>query len=191
MYQGFRRLKTMLIVDLDEVLADFTTAAAEAHGLSRVELEARRDPGVWHIKEAIGVTSQQFWEPINQLGEAFWTSLKPLPWFEDLLALLKQVNCEWYIATTPSFELGSYTGKLKWIAEYLPNKLHHVFVTHHKHVLANEDRYLIDDSEKNVEKFAEEGGVGILFAHRGNCLHEFADDPVTHLVKQLDCVGLL
>lgn len=180
----------MLIVDLDEVLCDFIGAACKVHGWTRGRLETARTPGEWGMTKPMGLTHQQFWEPINALGRDFWLNLQPLPWMNRLIELL-DLTGEWWIATSPSNDIGSYVGKLLWIKLFLPDKLHTTWVTQHKYKLGKVGRYLLDDRYETIVKFQKEGGTGIIFPHQGNHCHYAADDPIPMVRQQLETVGLL
>lgn len=174
----------MLIVDLDEVLCDFVGGACKVHGWTKERLNKQRVNGEWLMRIHMGMTEEEFWQPINKLNRNFWQNLQPLPWFHALIELLDEVDNDWRIATSPSNDIESYFGKLLWIETFIPDKLHKTWVTQHKHELGKSGRYLLDDRQETLDKFESEGGTGLLFSVN-------ADDPVVAVRYQLQTLGLL
>ena len=175
-----------ILVDMDEVLADFVGGALRIHGWTRSRLEQVWSPGTWSIVELMGLTKEEFWAPIEQAGEGFWRCLGELPWMVDLVAWVCSQTNDWYIVTSPSHCLGAYVGKFYWLADRLgKQEAHKRFIpTPDKHLLAKEDVYLIDDREETVRKFSRAGGIGVVFPSRHNRLYSKAQDSVGYL-KQL------
>lgn len=172
-----------LFIDMDEVLADFTGQALAAHGMTRAQFEKVRQPGLWCMAEAMGITLDDFWGPINAGGAAFWAEIPPTPWMGLVVQIAQTVAPDrWYVVSSPSRCPGCYSGKVVWLQRqfgrsFVPRRL---VLTAQKHLLAKESHYLIDDSEHNVERFVEAGGVAILFPSRGNHLH-YVRDPGAYL----------
>lgn len=179
-----------VFLDLDEVLADFTGAALAVHGWTRERLECVRDPGRWGLAEPMGMTVDEFWRPIHDLGETFWATIELLPWAQQVLELVE--DTDWYIVTSPSDCITSYVGKLRWVHENLNAVVdHRCLLTPHKHFLASyPGAILIDDRESSIERFRSAGGIGILFPSTCNSLHEMANDPIPYLKERLDALPL-
>jgi len=179
-----------ILLDMDGVLVDFVGGAAKAHGWTHDQLVQVWPPGQYEIAEPMGLTLDEFWQPINETGEQFWLQLEPLPWIHDILHLLVTIETvtgvDWYIATTPSHHSSSYSGKVKWLQEFFGQDFDRFILTGHKHLLAgNGQTVLIDDNRSNVDKFVRAGGEALLFPARWNALHQFADDPVPHLTGSM------
>jgi 5'(3')-deoxyribonucleotidase len=185
-----------IFIDLDEVLADFTESAARLHGLSRDQLEVLRAakaverPGgiLWDIAVAMGLTDDEFWEPISALGEEFWLGLKPLPWCNQMLELVKSKTDNWFIVTSPSKDIECYTGKIKWIDFHLGAK-DRAIITRHKSIFSTEDSILIDDKPSNLDTFIARGGQGVLVPTPGNTPITYKsvwDNPVDYVAKSLE-----
>ena len=181
-----------ILVDMDEVLADFATAAACIHCWTRQQLEAVWPPGRWSIVEPMGLILETFWTRINAAGERFWVELAPLPWATELISLLNTEGYVWYVCSSPSRDPSSYSGKVKWLQRYLasPNRPFTRFVlTNHKHLLARPDTVLIDDNAATCREFEAAGGRAIIFPSRHNSLHPLAADPVAYVREQLRCIS--
>jgi 5'(3')-deoxyribonucleotidase len=180
-----------IFVDLDEVLADFTKAALEIHGWTREQLDATRPRGVWDITSTLRLTTEEFWQPIHEAGEPFWTTIDLLPWATQLMDFIYEYGLDWYVITTPSEHLSSYTGKMKWLSRVFDSHINRCFINPNKHLLAKPGAILIDDKEENVRKFIAAGGDGIIFPSLGNSLHRLADDPVPYVKQMLGAKNAL
>jgi len=184
----------IIFVDIDEVLADFTTPAVEIHRWTRNQLERERSPGQWSIEKTMGLSTNEFWEPINALGTRFWIDIKPLPWFEELLAVLEGLNdqteSEWFLLSSPSVSPSAHLGKCIWIRNYFGTQFDRFFITPYKELFAQADRILIDDSEENLFKFERHGGKGVLFPSRGNAMFHEAANPIPYVKEQLNALVL-
>ena len=175
----------IIYLDMDEVLVDFVGGACAAHGWTREQFEKVRTPGVWSMPEFMGLSLDEFWEPIHAAGENFWFDLNPTPWCKEVIELAEEYSKEWHIVTAPSRCETSYTGKVRWLKSYFGPQFNNFVITPHKHILAQEHTWLIDDREKNVESFCEDGGNALCFPNLGNNLHAYHNDPVGHL-RSLD-----
>lgn len=170
-----------ILLDLDEVLADFVGGALAVHGWTRERLETVWAPGTWSIVEPMGLSLEEFWAPINAAGESFWVGLTPLRWAHDLLRLITEITDDWFIVSSPSQCVGAYSGKARWVQQFLGDGFDRLVITNHKHLLAKPGVILIDDREESVRKFIAVGGDGLTFPSRHNYLYQYANDPVSYL----------
>src|SRR3990167_3346895 len=98
----------VVLIDMDEVLADFVGGACQVHGVTKAELHAIQEPGRWDISHPIGtiirreLSDDDFWEPIHAAGEEFWFGLDRLPEAIHILDLVKSITPNWYIVSAPS-----------------------------------------------------------------------------------------
>lgn len=181
-----------IILDVDEVLADFTNAACKIHGIQRAALEDYRLPGVWEINETVcklanssSLTKEDFWPPIDRAGDEFWAKLELLPWADELLELVTAYTDDWHLVTSPSLNSSSYNGKVRWIQKHFGSHFDRFSIHPHKHLYANQNTVLIDDRQETVEKFIAHGGRGLVFPSTGNSLHSLSADPVAHVRRCL------
>lgn len=174
-----------LFVDMDELFVDFRGGACRVHGWDIAEVDRKTiELGVWDMCQPTGITFSQFWQPITQAGSKFWAELEPLPWFEELLAFLK--DYDWYIVSSPSLCPSCQYGKALWGQKYFGSKFvtERMFVNSSKHLFAHvKNAILIDDRQENCFKFIEHGGHSILFPSVGNVLHPQRHNPLEY-VKQ-------
>lgn len=173
-----------IFLDMDGVLVDFVGGALKIHGWTQEQLRAAMVLGEWDLAKPMGLTQDEFWEPINDAGEWFWLLLKPLPWISEMVELTTALG-EWWIVTAPSRDPRSYSGKVKWLQNWFGHDFNRTIFTQDKYLLAKENTLLIDDREKTVGKFIRAGGRGVIFPTLHNWLYYYADDPVTYLVDLL------
>lgn len=178
-----------ILLDMDGVLADFVTSACEAHDYDPSQMPW--DECGFHMEKGMGLTADEFWAPINDLGRGFWTDLRPYPWLNALLLAVADLASEYgasvHLCTSPSRIPECQAGKIDWIYQHLPKALHHGYVfTSHKHLLARPDAVLIDDGIHNVMPFGEAGGHTILFPQPYNVNADQVGREVAFVQDSLD-----
>lgn len=179
-----------IFVDLDEVLVDFVGAACREWGTTKEQVVKHWTPGVWGIEPFLGktlgrgedapLTTEEFWTRINGKVE-FWEQLQPLPWADDVLALVSSVTDDWYIVSSPTNCETCHTGKVRWLKRRFGQTFNRFALWPHKHLLAQPGTILIDDAEHNVDSFERAGkgySRGVLFPHIGNSRYRRATDPL-------------
>lgn len=188
-----------ILLDLDEVLADFIGPAAELWGLTRSELLQHWEPGVWDMvppmRKALErmrengskvdpPTNEMFWKVLD--NEDLWSYLPRLPWFSSLLSVVDKITPDWHIITSPIQATSCYVGKVKWIKRHFGSSFDRFAITPHKEVFANPRAILIDDRDETVVKFERHGGKGIIFPTYHNSQHLRRHDPVEYVSRQLE-----
>jgi len=176
-----------ILVDCHEVLADFTTAALKIHGYTREQFEKLPGytPGARDLAKQLGISKGEFWFPINRAGAPFWRGLAVLP---NAIALLEHVislTNDWHIVSTPSRHSSSYAGIRQWVQFHIDENFSRLVLMQDKHLLANPNTILIDDSEDNIREFATAGGNGFLFPAWHNQLRG-VEDPLVFTIDRLD-----
>jgi 5'(3')-deoxyribonucleotidase len=189
-----------LLVDMDEVLSDFIGGACRLLGVDKEAVQNERRPGEWSIVRPLAVvlrrpafSQTQLWRSINNKGIEFWETLEPLPWFEDVVDLVKSFTDDWHVVTAPSKSDTSYTGKVRWLKRYFGDSFDRFIITPHKEVYARPNSILIDDREENIVKFCDPNcerlpcsrGQGIIFPSKGNYRHADKDCPIDYLQERL------
>lgn len=174
----------MILLDLDGVLADFTGGANDVHGRPLYVVAK------WDWYSDWGMSDDEFWEPIKQLGHCFYARHVPqYPWAADLLRLVK----DYIIVTANPLHSGLASGKTDWIRKHIGydapvittcsgGNFHAADL---KAMLAGPDRILIDDSDENVAAFRAAGGKAITFPQPWNKAHAFTKHRI-EFVK--DCL---
>lgn len=142
-----------IFLDIDEVLADFRSAAARLHGQTGEEMDQLYGVGHWH--------GGSFFKPIHQRGTRFWDELDDLPWSRQLIQIVKEYDEDFRLVSQPTLHETSYSGKALWVAKRFP--LHKLILTMDKSLLASPTAVLIDDTQRNCDQFVKKGGHSILF----------------------------
>ncbi len=139
----------------------------------------------------------RFWESINATP-GFWAGLDPLPWASDLFQLCAEragateaTAVGWgglYVVTSPSRCPECVREKEDWLARHFGLPPDRMIPTPHKELMAVyteggayplfRSATLIDDYDRNVDRFTAAGGVGVLFPALHNRLHALAADPM-------------
>lgn len=159
-------------LDMDGVLSDFVTAALELHQSP----DAIHDwpPGEFNMARVLGISSSEFWGGIDRQGADYWARLKPYPWFAELTALAREFG-EVSILTSPSQHPDCPAGKVRWIHEHLGKGFRDFLIGPPKYLCARPGAVLIDDSDRNVDRFRLHGGQAILFPQPWNSNHAITD----------------
>ena len=161
-------MSELCFVDMDGVLTDFVSAACEAHG----RLNPYNNPknyGVFEMDKIWGMTAKEFWAPMER--EGYWWGMKKLPGADLLLDLLIERFgmdniC---ILSSPSLSPYCVPEKRQWLKHHYDSRLaNNVLFGSAKQFLAGPDRYLIDDYDKNIDKFEKFGGIGITYPQLWN-----------------------
>lgn len=172
-----------ILVDLDDVLADFTGGVEKIHGLRPGHLKRKRE---WDLPKFMGMFPSEFWEPILDAGEDWWAQLEPLDHVEELIDNVDNLSdTNWFVVSDASYALASYAGKVRWANHFFGDPFDQLVLTRHKEILANPTTILIDDKPENVLKFREAGGIGLLFPAWVNDLHEHAAQPMDYFIPLL------
>lgn len=164
------KLETICL-DMDGVLNEFVGPAVLAHG--RADLaDARLWPkGIYMPEAVLGVSSEEFWRPIDHLGADWWAELPPYWWLADLLQHAASLARDVMLLTKPHTTAECVAGKLRWVQRHCPKQLRSLCMTADKWRLAKPRRLLIDDCEDNVRDWRNAGGVALLFPQPWNAGH--------------------
>lgn len=161
---------TMIFCDMDGVLFDWDGSAERLLG-----------------KSVRDVSKNQVWKRIDQEGFKFWADLKPYPWAQDLVNLLKRLD-NFCVLSSPSHDPRSVSGKLRSLQKFFGSRNFRDFVfTPQKHLLSRPGNVLIDDREKHIDAFnnVRDPGIGILFPREWNRNRKYAADPMAYVIERL------
>jgi 5'(3')-deoxyribonucleotidase len=134
-----------VFIDLDNVLTDFDRQLAD---LLDKPLERGWDFG----------NDPKIWKKIDTAGEEFWAKMKFMSDGQELWDAVKKYKPT--ILTAPSRHPSSTEGKKLWLKENLPDVPYIIDSKKQSH--AKDGCILIDDREKNIKKWEDAGGIGIL-----------------------------
>lgn len=170
----------MIFLDCDGVLADFHGAACEVHGKPKETADR------WNFYENWGMTHNEFWKPIQELGESFYMDyVKPLPWAATVWHLCNEAD-DVIIATTCAHHPEGLMGKRRWVNYYMPDdEAEMIFITR-KELLASPRRLLIDDNDDNIDAFRRYGGTAWTFPRDWNYLADYQATRMQVLAHNLE-----
>ncbi len=151
---------------MDGVLANFFTAALvklnEAESPSCfciTEKEYAINVQIFDMAEAFEITPTQFWSTIDTPG--FWRKLYPMKWAFTLEDHLRQTGLPVYISSSPSAQAHCIPEKLAWLYRHFNIRETSCMFGSAKHLMAKPGALLIDDRQKNCDKFIEAGGDAV------------------------------
>lgn len=145
--------------DLDGVLADFDTQYEYYTGFTPT-----------YYKETYG--KKPFWDVINNVGEIYWEAMPMMPDGKALWNFIRPYKPK--ILSSPSNDQSSKTGKHKWVKRNLtPTPLLIFAKAEEKHQYSGEGKILIDDRADTIERWNNQGGIGIL--HEGRSASKVMD----------------
>lgn len=176
-----------IFLDLDGVLADWSSAAIRAHGLDPFKVHERWRPGEYDLADVLGMSGNKMWQPVNDAGEDFWANLQPYPWCMDLTSLCTSL-ARTTILTSPSKDPAAAAGKTRWLQAQFGSGFRAYLIGPDKASCGRPGAVLIDDADKNCDAFRAEGGAAILFPQRWNSAHRHTEDrmfPVTFCLRNM------
>lgn len=145
-----------LYVDMDGVLTDFMKKLC---GILDMPLDRDFEFG----------NDTKVWKKIDSAGKEFWAGMEWMPGAkEELWNELSEHDP--VLLTSPSNHPSSVEGKKEWIDAHVPGTP--FIIEQEKEKYADPDAVLIDDREKNIEKWRKAGGTGILHKTNENTLKE-------------------
>ena len=157
-----------IILDQDGVLADFTSLAIEKLNAATGKtytLSEYAEFNEFNMDKVYKITIKRFWQIIESDPE-FWSKLKPMPWAYRLITQLEKI-APITICTSPSSNPSCFAQKAKWLMNFGFSSTQ-LMIGSRKYLLANKGNVLIDDLAKNIAKFTEAGGKGILIPSNWN-----------------------
>ena len=169
-------------VDMDGVLVDFVVGIEKYYGIDLTEILKKGD---WDFVKYLSIPKKLFW---NGLSEEFWAKLPWTNFGEDLIDIVEERFGVENVClfSTPTLSPNSLSGKYRWILKYLPQYKRRFLLGPPKSFCAHGKSLLIDDRDVNIDLFRKAGGVGILVPTKNNRLKEDSDNPLKHIVDQLD-----
>lgn len=177
-------IKTVLL-DMDGVLVDFMKGCHSYHKIGYdYDVNYPYKLGDWDFDLKLPMPANQFWESLDSW---FWDDLSWTKEGRYILALLESAfgARKIYLCSTPTLNPTSAEGKLTWIHKNLPEYKRRYILTPHKHLLANSETLLIDDCDKNVSEFIENGGKAITVPRKWNSKHPFDSSCLMYIANAI------
>jgi 5'(3')-deoxyribonucleotidase len=155
--------KLRIGLDLDGVLAFWEKAAVETCGIDYNDEKIRNEIKNGKRIETFVGGDPKMWGMIDAEGEAWWENLEKLPWADKLVDMLKKETKDLFFLSSPSKSPICFSGKIKWVLKNYPKMNRDLFLGCKKHLFANPNILLVDDTEKKVKEFRKNGGHAFLW----------------------------
>jgi len=147
-----------IYMDMDGVLTDFDKQLADL-----LDRPLDRD---WDFGN-----DPKIWAKIDEVGEDYWATMEWIPDGHKLWDAVKKHDPT--ILSSPSNHVSSIEGKKIWLKNNLPGVPYIIEKKKEQH--ANKEAILIDDRKKNIDKWEQAGGIGILHKNAENTIEELGD----------------
>lgn len=175
-----------IFVDMDGVIANWTDAAISTLGVKE------DDPFVHNLlctnDRALEVflTDKHIWDTINARGPEWWEQLELFPWSKSLCHQLSEIG-DVCLLSKPYNDISAH-GKINWIKKNF-GKIEHL-IGPSKHFCATPTSILVDDYPKNINKFIDAGGKGVLFPNAYQLLHstEMWDEEIQKVISMVQTI---
>jgi len=171
------QIEPVIYLDLDGVCADYVSAAIRTCGYQPeeiFELWKQEHQGDYRIHKVLGINRQTYWDTQSQAGESFWSGLESYHWFDDLYKSLGEIATVIFLSSA-SRAPECLSGKLKWLQARFGASFREYIFTGHKQQLAHRAAILVDDYDRNINKFRQAGGSGVLFPQIWNSNYPIND----------------
>lgn len=160
--------------DLDGVLVDFEKKIREEFGVSSKEFFSKN-------------TQIDAWKKIDKIKN-FWYDMEWTDGGKELWKYLQSLSdVEIKILTSPvNLVKNCKTDKSKWVRENLGSDVDVIF-SQKKEKYANPQSVLIDDKYSNIQKFKENGGIGIYYTNANKVISKLKQ--LLEKKKQSNVIG--
>ena len=155
-----------ILLDMDGVIADFHT---QAIGVLNTWLEKRYTTEMyvnecvgWDMWRPYGIDCDTFVRLIDETPN-FWIDIPPYPWAKELYDYCMEIGeGNVTICTTPFHDPACSSQKQEWLSKHLGINSSSVMLGSRKYLMAKPGNVLVDDYNKNINRFIKEGGDGAL-----------------------------
>lgn len=176
-----------IYIDMDGVLVDLIDGIAKLFSTSENVLSIRnwKTRGDYCVaKNLLGIDAEKMWETIDECGREFWENLSFTRELISIvfksIALVQRRHKERPVSDLPLFVVSSphdpnpeiYAGKVAWINKHLKTFANRFILTTDKSTLARPGVLLIDDNDREVERFVAAGGDAYLVPRIWNSAHD-------------------
>jgi 5'(3')-deoxyribonucleotidase len=180
-----------VLIDMDGVLADFMKGLLKAHKIDKtVEEVYANHLGIWLAEELLGMTSVEFWKPIDY---RFWENLPVMTGAQDIIELAEKLvgRVNVFLWTSPCANEGCFDGKRAWIKKHLHRQyqLKNLIAGSAKFLGASPTTVLIDDADHNIDAFHAAGGIPCLVPRLWNREHAFRHQAIDTVERRLYYAG--
>ncbi|MDY3738969.1 MAG: hypothetical protein SO022_00725 [Selenomonadaceae bacterium] len=158
-----------IYIDMDGVIVDFVQGIRDLCGMEPSE-------------QGKAPLDEEMWEAMKHVDH-FFSKLKPMPGAVEMVKALHAKfgdRCEILTAIPkPNREIHhAKEDKIEWVKKYIGKDIvvNVVYRAEKKQFCKGNEYILIDDFEKNVQEWQNNGGVGIVFTNPDDVLKYFRDN---------------
>ena len=157
--------------DMDGVLADFDKGVSDLAGMQPLSQNSKRPSGY----------DDALWSAVRKVDH-FYLKLDPIPGALEMFQIIYGKygdKCE-ILTGIPKEQRGIITSaedKVEWVKKHLSDGIvtNTVYREDKKNFCGGREYILIDDFEKNIREWKEQGGTGILFTNAQETLNTFEE----------------
>lgn len=175
---------TRIHLDVDDVLADWTGAVCCMFGEDPANVREHWPTDVSDICKVLNISKSNMWRRIDAAGAGFWEHLDLFSWSFDLYRLCASLGPT-TLLTSPSMHTSSHAGKYAWMQRHFGRNFRSYLIGPDKAAAASAHSVLVDDWQKNLDKYSARGGHVLLFPTAGNSLHDHKRSPLAYVEPQL------
>lgn len=175
-------MKTVFI-DMDGVLVNWLDQAIKTCGLELTKDIKNHFIQGGQIEDLVSNS----WELIDKQGPEWWANLEPLPWYKNIINIVKDIGADFCILSSPGNILthpqtakNACQGKIDWLNKYLSG-IDSLF-GHKKYLCADKNKFLIDDNIIKCNKFIWNNGDGYIWPNQ----YLINNNNITHYLTELE-----
>ena len=168
-------------IDLDGVLADLVLQTQRYLGQQPL-LKA----GECDLTKIFKISQNELMSLFSNYN--FWEEMPAFHWSKLLVEYFESFGVFIYFVTHAVDSLNAFSGKYEWFRTHLSKyKNELIFIQAEcRHLLAKEDRLLVDDSDQNVSDWILSGGQAILFPQQWNSNWNLRDQSLQYMMDRYE-----
>ena len=172
------------LLDMDGVITDFVRGTCRLFGWPYIYEPGLGNFGEPEIQKIMNISKTRLFRDMEY---EFWRDLPKMHDADEIVNLIEPYFgikniC---ILTSPTYNIGCFVGKRKWIELNFPQFKKQMLVGAAKHFCAAPNHVLIDDRLKNCQNFLDAGGKTIMVPRPWNHMYHNSEDVPADLKEQL------
>ena len=166
-------------MDIDGVIYDFVNYVLSYLDTTKQD----KDITNYRMSEVLNITAEEFWKLLDTKVEGTFCNGKNYEWASTLINTCKKYCDNIAFCSNPGNNPKHWAEKRIWAEKHFPDIP--LILTQNKEVLSQTGTVLIDDFNKNIDKFNMGDGIGIIFPQYWNTLNRFRQENGS--VDYIDC----
>jgi hypothetical protein len=169
----------LILLDIDGVIYDFVNYVLPYLDTTKQD----KDITNYRMSEVLNITAEEFWKLLDTKVEGTFCNGKNYEWSSALINTCKKYCDNIAFCSNPGNNPKHWAEKRTWAEKHFPDIP--LILTQNKEVLSQTGTVLIDDFNKNIDKFNMGDGIGIIFPQYWNTLNRFRQENGS--VDYIDC----